>query len=184
MRIIRLLCALLALVPVSEYCIYAQAVNATLLGTITDTSGAVVANAKVTITETRTDVARSGQTNGSGNYTFADIAPGTYSVAVELSGFKKEVRQSVDVAINTSARVDIQLQPGDISQSIEVTATPPQLQTDRADTGSSLSSVAMANLPTSTNRNFQSLLNLVPGTTRSSFSIRNFSMPPVHCRLK
>jgi len=76
--------------------------------------------------------------------------------------------------VNTSSRVDVQLQPGEITQQIEMTAANPPLQTDRADTATSISSVATANLPVRTNRNFQSLLNLVPGTTRASFQHSTF----------
>ena len=90
----------------------AQAVNATVLGTVNDASGAVVGSAKVTLTETQTGISRTVDTNASGNYTFPDATPGTYSVVVELAGFKKEVRQNIDVVVNTSTRVDVQLQPG------------------------------------------------------------------------
>ncbi len=174
MRLLRNVCVLLLFVLSGMASLYAQAVNATLVGTVTDTSGAVVANAQVTITETQTGVSRSGESNTSGNYTFANIPPGVYSVAVELTGFKKEVRQNINVVVNTTARVDVQLQPGNLSESVVVTAEPPQLQTERADTGSSISTAATANLPTGTNRNFQGLLNLVPGTTRASFQHSQF----------
>ncbi len=151
-----------------------QAVNATLLGTVTDASGAIVAGASVTITEQQTGVIRSGKSNESGNYTFPDLPPGTYTVAVEQQGFKKEVRQNNRVVINTETRVDVQLQPGSISESVEVTATPPPLQTDRADTGRDLESQQLEAMPLGTNRNFQSMLNLVPGTTRAFFAHSQF----------
>ncbi|MBV8070125.1 MAG: TonB-dependent receptor [Acidobacteriaceae bacterium] len=153
---------------------YAQAVTGSVLGTVTDPSGAVVANAKVSLTNIGTGIVRNEQTNASGNYTFADIPEGNYTVTVEATGFKKDVRQSVNVLVNTSTRVDVQLQPGNISQQIEVTAAAPPLQTDRADTETSISTVATANLPVGTNRNFQSLLNLVPGTTRATFQHSTF----------
>ncbi|MGH9664063.1 MAG: carboxypeptidase-like regulatory domain-containing protein, partial [Bryobacteraceae bacterium] len=148
--------------------------SATLLGTVNDASGAVVVNAKVTITETNTGISRASQTNESGNYTFPDLAPGIYSVTVEQPGFKKATRSNVVVDVNTTARVDLQLQPGNVSESIEVTAALPALQTDRADTGAKIDTVLTANLPVGTNRNFQSLLNLVPGTTRASFQHSQF----------
>jgi hypothetical protein len=151
-----------------------QAVNATLLGTVTDASGAVIPNATVTITEQRTGVSRSGKTNESGNYTFPDLPPGTYSVAVEVQGFKKEVRQNINVIVNTEQRVDVQLEPGNISQSVEVSAATPPLETDRADTGRNLESQQLEAMPLGTNRNFQSMLNLVPGTTRAFFAHSQF----------
>lgn len=78
------------------------------------------------------------------------------------------------VDVNSTARVDLQLQPGNVNESIEVTAAPPPLQTDRADTGAKIETVLTANLPVGTNRNFENLLNLVPGTTRASFQHSQF----------
>ena len=147
----------------------AQAVSGTILGTVTDASTAVVAGAKVTITEVNNGTSRSSETNSSGNFTFPDVAQGTYNVTFEAGGFRREIRQNIAVAVNTSTRVDSTLQPGSLNQEIQVTAAPPALQTDRADTSVSLSLTQTANLPVGTNRNFQSLLNLVPGTTRASF---------------
>ena len=85
-------CALLALSILSSGIAFSQAVSATLLGTVTDASGAVVASAKVTTTEDSTGVSRSGQTNDSGNYTFPNLPPGRYSVTVEASGFEPGAR--------------------------------------------------------------------------------------------
>src|SRR6185437_12084551 len=76
--------------------LFAQAVNATLLGTVTDASGASIPNATITITETNTGVSRTAKTNESGNYTVPDLPPGEYSVTVESTGFKKETRPQID----------------------------------------------------------------------------------------
>jgi hypothetical protein len=154
--------------------VFGQAVTGTILGTVSDASGAVVGGAKVTLTEVNTGTLRNAETNTSGNYTFPDLPEGTYSVTVEAPGFKKEIRENVGVAVNTSARVDAQLQPGNISQSVEVTGAPPPLQTDRADTTVTISRMQTAELPLSDNRNFQSLLNLVPGTTPATFQHSQF----------
>lgn len=151
-----------------------QAVNATLLGTVTDSSGAAVASAKVTITETNTGISRTSQTNDSGNYVFPDLPPGTYTVTAEQPGFKRASRASIDVIVNTTQRVDLDLQPGDVSQTVTVEAETPILQTERADTGRKLETVLTQNLPLGTNRNFQNLLNIVPGTTRATFQHSQF----------
>ena len=161
----------LALVPGTAW---SQAVNATLLGTITDTTGASVPNARISITEVNTGATREGQTNESGNYVFTTLPPGTYTVTVEASGFKKEIRRNIDVIVNTNTRVDAQLTPGAVSETIDVTAAPPLLQTDRADTGAKIETATIANLPLGTQRNFQALLNLVPGTTRATFQHSQF----------
>src|ERR1700733_13365572 len=91
---------------------FGQAVNATVVGTVTDSSGAVVAGAKVTLTEADTNVSRTGQTNESGNFVFSDSPPGNYFVTVEKTGFKKEQRRDIALLVNATQRVDIQLQPG------------------------------------------------------------------------
>jgi hypothetical protein len=154
--------------------LYGQAVNGTLLGTVTDASGGVVANAKVAVTEVNTGVSHSGQTNESGNYTFPELPPGQYSVSVEAPGFRKEIRTRVDLIVNTSTRVDLQLLPGNVSESIEVSAVATALQTDRADTGRKVETILVQSAPLGVNRNFQSLLNLVPGTTPASFQHSQF----------
>lgn len=174
MKHLHLWSATCALALAAAAALYGQAVNATLLGTVADSSGAVIANAKVTITEASTNSVRSAQTNESGNFTFPDITPGTYSVTGEAAGFKRDIRPRVDVIVNTSTRIDMQLQPGNVSESIEVNDVPPALQTDRADTGRKIDTVQTENLPIGTNRNFQNLLNLVPGTTRASFQHSQF----------
>jgi hypothetical protein len=168
------LCAVFALGTFMALSAYGQAVNATILGAVTDISGGAVPNAKVTALQTGTGSSRSVQTNDSGNFTFPDVTPGTYSIIVEIAGFKKNTRSGIEVDVNTSTRVDMQLQPGNVSESIEVTGTPPALQTDRADIGLKLENVETENLPAGGQRNFQSLLNLVPGTTRATFQHSQF----------
>jgi hypothetical protein len=153
---------------------FSQAVNGTLLGTISDASGATVANARITIMEETTGVAHSSQTNDSGNFTFPGLAPGRYTVSVELAGFKKEVRKGIEVVVDTTSRVDLSLQPGNVTETIEVLAQTPVLQTDRADVGRSIDTTVVANLPLGTNRNFQSLLNLVPGTAPATWQHSQF----------
>jgi len=143
---------------------FSQAVNATLLGNVTDISGAVVPNAKVIITEVDTGVSRTGQTNESGNYSFPNLPPGNYSVSVEASGFKKETRKDITVQVDTTTRTDLQLSPGALTETIEVTGAPPILQTDSASTGEKIERTVLSEAPLiSANRNYQSLLNLVPG---------------------
>jgi hypothetical protein len=151
-----------------------QAVNATLLGTVTDSSGAAVASVKITITETNTGISRTSQTNDSGNYVFPDLPPGTYTVTAEQPGFKRASRASIDLIVNSTERVDLILQPGDVSQIVTVEAETPILQTERADTGRKLEEVLTENVPLGTNRNFQNLLNIVPGTTRATFQHSQF----------
>ena len=91
--------------------LFGQAVNGTIVGSVTDASGAVVPNAKVTITEQATNVSHTANTNEGGNFTFADLPPGNYSVSVELTGFKKEQRKDIALLVNSIQRVDISFSP-------------------------------------------------------------------------
>src|SRR5215471_18942903 len=144
-----------------------QAVNATLLGTVTDSSGAVVSGARVKVTEMRTGLERFSTTNSSGNYQFVDLPPGQYEVTAEQAGFKKATQKGIDVQVNSDVRVNFSLQPGAVEQIVEVTAQAPIMETDRADVSQKIETKQVTDLPLGTNRNFQNLLNLVPGTTRA-----------------
>jgi hypothetical protein len=143
---------------------WGQTVSATLLGTVTDVSGGVVANAKVTVTETQTGVVHTVQTNDSGNWTVPSLTPGIYSVGVEAAGFKKESRTNISLLVDTSTRIDVKLTPGSVTETIEVSASAAVLQTDSASTTEKIERQVLANVPLiGSNRNFQTLLNLAPG---------------------
>src|ERR1039457_4691249 len=161
---LRMIPVLVLMACLSASLAYSQAVNGTLLGSITDASGGTVNNAKVTITEETTAVSHTMQTNESGNFTFPGLAPGRYSVTVEFAGFKKEVQRGIEVRVDETSRVNLRLSPGNITESIEVTGAPPILQTDSASTGQKIDRDVLANVPLiSSNRNFESLLNMAPG---------------------
>jgi Carboxypeptidase regulatory-like domain len=171
-KTLRTLVPLLALSLSSS--LFGQAVNATLLGTITDASGATVAGAKVTVTETATGATHESVTNESGNYTLPDLPPGTYSITAEAAGFKKDTHQNIDLLVNTSTRVDVDLVPGSISETVLVTTAPALLQTDRADISTTLEQHQISNLPLSSGNSFQSLLNTVPGMAPVVFNNSQF----------
>src|SRR4051812_32329967 len=99
---IQLVCAFLFLA--ASIPAFSQAVNGTLVGTITDATSARVPGARVQITEVNTGVTRSVVTNESGNYSFNDLTPGTYTVTVEHTGFKRISRPDVEVQVNSSPR--------------------------------------------------------------------------------
>src|SRR5260370_2862504 len=180
MQYLRSICILFLVGLCSVSLAFSQAVSGSLVGTITDASGSVVANAQVTMTETNTGVSRTTKTGEAGNYVFADVPQGTYSVSVEVSGFKKAVRSGVEVLVNTTMRVDLTLQPGSITEVIMVSAEAAILQTDRSDVSAKIEEATLANLPLQTQggRNFQALLNYVPGTTRAFFSHSQFFNAP------
>src|ERR1044071_9926971 len=146
---------------------YGQAVTGSMLGTVTDASGASVPSAKVTITEVNTGISRSMDTNASGYFSFPTLEPGVYRVTIEKSGFRKEVKERAELLVNTTVRADTVLQPGAITEPVTVTSEAAVLQTDRADTHTTIETAQLGSLPLGYNHNFQSLLNLVPGTSRS-----------------
>ncbi|MEO6815141.1 MAG: carboxypeptidase regulatory-like domain-containing protein [Edaphobacter sp.] len=158
----------------SSHFMFSQAVSATLLGTVTDSTGASVPNVTVTITAPATGATRSIQTNSSGNYTFPDLTPGTYSVSGEAAGFSKQVRNSVDVTVNSTTRIDLTLQTGSVNTTVTVTDAPTILQTDRADVSYKMEAQQVEDMPLAVNRNFQGLLNLIPGSTPATFEHSQF----------
>ncbi|HEY4049992.1 MAG TPA: TonB-dependent receptor [Acidobacteriaceae bacterium] len=165
---------LLFLIPLISPSAWGQAVSATLVGTVTDNTGASVPSAKVQIHEDATGITHEGATNESGNYTFPDLPPGTYTVTAEATGFKKETRASVAVVVNTTTRVDLTMTPGSVSETVVVTGAPAVLQTDRADVSSNIEANTIENMPISVNQNFQSLLTLVPGVNPPVFQHSQF----------
>jgi hypothetical protein len=153
---------------------FGQAVSGTLVGTVQDSSGAAVAKAPVTATQTETGTIYQTVTNDTGNYTIPSLPPGRYSVAVAAQGFKKQTHENIDILLNATTRVDVTVVPGSVNEEVLVTTIPPLLQTDRADISTKLERQQLANLPMGTNRNFQSLLNLVPGTAPAVFQHSQF----------
>ena len=143
--------------------LFGQAVSGTILGTVSDPTGATVPNAQVTIVLTGQSAAHNVVTNDSGNFTQPDLPPGIYAVTIVAPGFKKESRENITVETNTTTRVDTVLSTGSTSETVTVTDAPPQLQTDRADISTTLEATQISNLPLSSGNNFQSLLNTVPG---------------------
>jgi len=145
----------------------AQVLKGQILGAVTDQSGAVVPGVKVTLTETRTNFIRTGDTNDAGNFFFVNLDPGEYKIEAEKAGFSKALRSGVELLPNVTARINFELTPGTITQTIDVSATAVALlQTDRADTGGKIEQKQLQQMPMLYNRNYQSLLLLVPGVGR------------------
>jgi Carboxypeptidase regulatory-like domain len=152
-----------AAIPVLE----AQTLKGTLLGTITDSSQAVVSGVNVSITEINTNFHRTEMSNEEGFYVFANLDPGNYRIEAEHAGFRKVIRTGIDLTPNTTARIDLELTPGAVSEAVDVTAEAPLLQTDRSDTGSKIETQQLNTIPMLNNRNYQNLLLVVPGVQRA-----------------
>jgi len=141
---------------------FAQSLFGTILGTVTDRSGAVVPNAQVRIRNTATNTVRSIVTSTTGDYQAPALPVGLYEVAVEAQGFKRSVAQSVSLAVDQRARVDFQLEIGSIEQVVEVSTTTPLIETDTASQGTVVDNRRIVQLPLN-GRNFQTLAVLAPG---------------------
>ena len=174
MRDLRKIFVVLSLALLFTSTAFSQAVNGTIVGTVTDASGGVVAGARVTITEVNTKIVHTRDTNSSGEYSFPDLPPGTYDVAAEMAGFKKGIKSGTVLEANNSPRIDLKLQTGDVNQTVEVVASAATLQTERADTGRTMDAELVEELPLGVNRNFQNLLDLVPGTQEETFQHSQF----------
>jgi hypothetical protein len=146
--------------------LHAQAVTGTLVGNVTDSGGLPIPGATVSITEVNTGISSSAPTNESGSYVFSSLKDGVYRVEAELSGFKKAIRENVQVQVNTTMRVDVRLEIGAVAETVTVVGQSPLLQTDRTDTGRLIESTLLQEVPLAWNRNFQAALITVPGTTR------------------
>ncbi len=141
----------------------AQQVFGSIYGTVSDASGAPVANAKVTIKDSEKGTSSTVETNESGNYTKGQLIPGNYQVEIEAAGFSKTVSSTITVAVDQAARFDTSLKIGNVSEQIDVTATAPLLQTDRADVAQTFTAQEISSLP-NVGRNLQSFELLSPGT--------------------
>jgi hypothetical protein len=147
----------------------AQILYGTLVGNVTDTSGAAVPGATVTLINPNTNLARETTTNPEGVYRFVNVQPGTYRVRVSLTGFKEYVKDAVPLSSTTVTRVDVTLEVGALTEVVNVQSEVSILQTDTGDVHSQLKSKEIESLPLGNYRNYQSLLNLVPGTTPAGF---------------
>ncbi len=142
---------------------FGQAVYGSVFGMVTDSSGAAVPNATVTITNTGTNQSETTKTNGSGNYTQTRLTPGTYRLKVEAPSFKAAVIDTVVVNVDTASTVNVTLQAGQVSEQITITADAPLLKTDRADVATTFETKQISDLPI-LDRNFTKFILLTPGT--------------------
>ncbi|HKE32663.1 MAG TPA: carboxypeptidase-like regulatory domain-containing protein, partial [Candidatus Angelobacter sp.] len=143
----------------------AQAVYGSIIGTVTDSSGAVVPKAKITVTNTRKGTSDSLTSNPDGNYSVQHLIPDVYTMKVEAPSFATAEVQDIRVSADSAARVDIQLKPQSASQEVVVTAEAPLLKTDRADVATIFDQKQITELPI-LNRNFTQFLLQTPGTQR------------------
>ncbi len=154
----------------------AQAIFGSVNGVITDSSGAAVPGASITMTDTDKGTTRVVASTGSGEYLVHDLIPDHYKFKIEAPGFATLESDVIAVSADSSAQVNFQLKPGTASQTVEVTAEAPQLKTDRADVSTTLNTLTLEETPNLI-RNTTSLALLAPATTASTFSNANAEDP-------
>src|ERR1700756_2067702 len=142
----------------------AQSFYGTIVGIVTDASGAVVPGARSKETKAEKNEPRSGATNGAGVYTLSTVPAGTYVVSFSKSGFDLFEARGIDLTINTTVRVDAKLTVGGQPLTINVRSNSAELQTDRADVHGDVTSDDFQQLPQPT-RTYEGLVGLLPGVT-------------------
>lgn len=146
-----------------------QAVYGSIIGTLTDPTGAAVPNAKVTVTSATKGTAVTTTTNDDGNYSVTHLIPDSYNVRAEGAGFKAFETKNIQVSADAAARVDAQFQVGGASETVEVTSEAPELKTDRADVATIFNERVVEDLPLF-NRNFTQLVLASPGAQQLGWS--------------
>ena len=145
-------------------------------GTATDSSGAIVANAKVTVTNDATHVAKTAQTGSAGTYTVTDLIPGTYTVNVDLAGFQSSLHKGVGVDVGRSSTVNAVMQPGNTEQTVTVAESSIALDTTTPSLNTTIENKVVQELPNQVSggrgRQIDNFIFLAPGVTGSTFSHR------------
>ncbi len=158
---------LLGFVLFAAAALSAQTFRGTILGTVTDPSGAVVSGAKVTVRNTGTGLERTAQTSADGSYSIPELPIGTYSVSVSQAGFQTSVTTDVTVDVATERRLDFALKTGEVSTRVEVSGEfLPQVETTSAEIGGTLTADTITNIPVN-GRDYTKLVYLNPGVAGS-----------------
>lgn len=142
----------------------AQVTTGTILGTVRDSSGAVITGASIDIKEVTKGTSQTFQTDENGAYYVPFLIPGTYQVTVEKEGFRKQASQSFELQVDQKARIDFTLQVGALTETVEVTAAAPLVRSETAELGAVVAERAIRELPLN-GRNFAQLVYLAPNVT-------------------
>jgi len=168
MRLIRRIALpVLALLAVST--VQGQIGTSTITGRVTDATGAVVPNVAVSIVQLGTNFTSTAVTNNEGIYRVPSLQPGQYRVSFEAAGFKKTVRDDVELRTGDTLAVDTTLQVGSVAESVEVTGATALLETETSATGTVVAGSVLYDMPLY-QRYINSTLNLVPGMTTSGYA--------------
>ena len=148
---------------------HAQVATASINGTVTDASGAVVPGAMVVLKNVETNVERSTVTNETGNYVLVDISPGRYTLKVTKEGFTSATQREFDLNVNQTTTFDFSLKVGSTVETVTVEASAASLQTSTSELGTVINTRTVDDLPLN-GRNFTQMLNLTPGVSTVNVS--------------
>lgn len=142
-----------------------QVLYGSLVGGVSDPSGSAVPTATVSITNLETSAARTISVDGEGRFTLSNLQPGLYTLRVSAPGFRKHESTANRVQINAVTRVDVRLALGEVAESVVVEGNLATLKTDNTDVSTTLAAKEITELPLTNYKNYQSLMDLVPGAT-------------------
>jgi hypothetical protein len=157
--------------------VQAQVLYGTLTGNVTDVSGGAIVGASVRVNNRGTALTRDTVTNEAGVYTLQNLPAGTYDLTVSASGFSTYTQAGITLNVNTVQRHNVMLQVGQVAETVNVEASAVTLQTDKADVSVEIPAAIVQDLPLPRYRNFQSLINLVPGATPARYQNANTDSP-------
>lgn len=155
------------LVLTGEATAIAQVVNASVVGTVRDSSGAVIPNVQVQITNIATGISHTATAGASGDYSVEALDPGQYTVSAEQQGFRKIVLTGIILEVHQTARVDLILQPGQLTQTVTVRGGAPLINTENQEVGTVIDERRIVELPLN-GRNFMELAGLSAGMNASA----------------
>jgi hypothetical protein len=143
---------------------FAQTPSGEISGVISDSNGSVVAGVKITLTNSATNAVRELQTNDSGLYAIPALPPGIYTLKVEKTGFRAVERRNIEVLVGSANRIDVTLEIGEMTNTVEITGGAPVLQSENASIGTVIENRSIVELPLN-GRNYLQLTSLIPGAT-------------------
>jgi hypothetical protein len=154
-----------------------QALYGSIVGIVTDAQGAITPGVVLVATNTGTGLKVEASTDADGAYVFRNLPPGTYDLAATLTGFRSHQERAIPVTAGNPVRINISLEVGTVAERVEVVSETTLLQTEKADLSAQLTSKEITNLPLNQYRNYQKLMDLVPGATPSAFQNAEIDTP-------
>src|SRR6185436_2877593 len=171
-HIIMCSCLAMAVIFAANQALLAQSFYGSMVGTVTDATGAAIADASVTLMNMGTAERRTAATDTSGTYQFVNLVPGRYRIEITKTGFRRLTRDEIVIEVQSTVRIDAPLTLGDVGQVIEVRADTPLLQTETSSLGQVVQARAVEQMPLN-GRNVLNLVALVPGVVPQGQSMGN-----------